>query len=117
MKRTALRPSTTPLRRTRPLRPVSTKRRREVPLRTAVRNRTLERAGYTCEARLLVPHIACEGSLEVHEVIARSAYPGGHLDVDNTMALCGSHHRFATAYPAAAERLGLRKPSWERGAV
>ncbi len=98
------------------LRPMSTKRRKEAPLRKAVLQAVTERQGGRCAAAGLLPTL-CSGPLDGHEVIARSAWPGGHLVESNIVMLCRCHHTYVTEHPAESERLGLRKPSWKRGAA
>ena len=57
----------------------------------------------------------CIGPLDVHEIIPRSAWPGGELVVDNCVTLCGlSHHPWVTNNPDKAHRIGLHGFSWER---
>lgn len=91
----------------------SAKRKAERPARAAVRERTLARAGYECQAALLVPEIECGGPLDVDEIRSRGVNPGGHLDDSNTQALCRAHHMWRTANPEEAWRHGLRRKAWE----
>ncbi len=95
------------------LKPQSDKRRAENPARTAVRAATIARAGGKCEAAAIVPEIVCGGPLDTDEVKGRGVNPGGHLDLENTQALCRRHHDWKHANPAEARRRGLRKESWE----
>lgn len=101
------------MKRTR-LRPVSRKRRSETKARAEVRRVTFERAGYQCQAREVWLDIECGGPLDCHEIVARSAYPGGHLDPSNTLALCRRHHDAVDAEPLKAAAKGLKRWSWER---
>lgn len=102
-----------PLRRRTPLRQVSAKRRAERPVRDEVREQTLRRAGFRCEAPGAFG-IRCSGGLpDVHEVHPRGVKPGSHLDPGVTMALCRAHHRYATDHPQEAHDAGLRLWSWE----
>lgn len=106
----------TRMKRTGPPATESAKRKAERPARRAVRDETIERAGGRCEAADKVPEVPCSyGLLETNEVIRRGVYPGGHLDVANTNALCSAHHRFVTLNPKRAKALGLQRESWERG--
>lgn len=56
----------------------------------------------------------CGGPLDAHEVIPRSAWPGGHLVLDNVRTVCRQHHRWVDNYPDDAERVGLHGRSWQR---
>lgn len=57
----------------------------------------------------------CRGPLDVHEIIPRSVWPDGDLDVTNTILLCRAHHSFVTDNPLIAHNLGLHGFSYERG--
>lgn len=76
----------------------------------------LERAAHRCEAAELLPAIACAGELDVHEVIPRSAWPGGHLVLSNVKVCCRAHHRYIGEHQNEAHALGLHGWSWERPA-
>lgn len=95
----------------------SAKRRAEQPQRAAVRAERLARSGGVCAALDVVPEVACASPdptrppIEVDEIKSRGVNPGGHLDVENTQALCQAHHDWRTANPAEARRRGLRKRS------
>lgn len=93
---------------------MSDKRMLERQERRAVVELVISRAYGKCKAADLVPEIECYGPMDVDEIIPRSQYPGGHLDIDNCQLLCRSHHDWKHAYPEAAAALGLRKWSWER---
>lgn len=93
------------------LRPVSAKRQAEADLRWDVRQLTLSRARWRCQGTDAPG--PCGGDLDVHEVAPRSVYPGGHLDSDNTIAICRRHHNWVGDNPAAAAELGLHRYSWE----
>lgn len=99
-------------RRTR-LRPVSAKRSAERDTRAQVRETTLRRAMFRCQAPGAFG-IRCRGLLDVHEVFPRGANPGSHLDDTVTLALCRAHHDYVTAHPKEAHDAGLRGWSWER---
>jgi hypothetical protein len=107
-RRTPLRSSTPPQRRTR-LRPMSAKRRREAPARRALVEAVKERQDHRCLGAEMWPEVACAGHLEVDELAGRGVYPGGHLDPENCQGLCSAHHRAKHAFPAEAERRGLRR--------
>lgn len=93
------------------MRAVSKKRRREAKQRAHVRGQALSR-DRGCVAKGLLPEIECGGRLEVNEIIRRSQWAAGYLDVDNTVTLCSEHHRYVTEHPVHAETLGL----YRRGA-
>ena len=96
-----------------PLRRVSKKRASERDARAAVREATLARAGWRCEAVRVVPEIDCGGPLDVDERKSRGVNPGGHLDELNTQVLCRAHHRWRTENPQEAWERGLRVKAWE----
>jgi predicted restriction endonuclease len=81
--------------------------------RDAVRRTVLAAADWTCQARTVWPEVECHGSLDVHERVQRSLRPGGHLDVDNCLALCSAHHHAAHSNIALAHERGLLRHSWE----
>ena len=81
------------------LRPVSDKRLAERDERDAVREVTLRRAGFRCQAPGAFGLRCDSGALEVHETFPRGANPGSHLDSTVTMALCRTHHRYVTDHP------------------
>lgn len=91
----------------------SQKRRREELARAEVAVAARARDG-GCVARGLVPDHVCAGPLDPHEVIPRSAWPGGHLVLDNVRTLCRAAHEWVHANERAAHRLGLHGYSWER---
>lgn len=62
-------------------------------------------------AMQLVP---CAGRLDPHEIIPRSAWPGGELVVDNVVLICRNHHRWVGDHPSMAHAVGLHGFSWER---
>lgn len=100
------------MKRTR-LNPVSAKRLAEREQRAAVRETTLRRAGFRCQAPGAFG-LPCYGRLEVHETFPRGPNPGSHLDSTVTMVLCSTHHNFVTDHPQEAHDAGLRHWSWER---
>lgn len=67
-----------------------------------------------CQAEHLVPEVRCGGQLDPHEVIPRSAWPGGELVLENVRMVCRQHHRWIDDHPEAAHKAGLHGFSWER---
>ncbi len=115
----------TPLEARTRLRPVSVKRLRERPIRATVRSLVIERDGSGCYAGQVINRrrataitsgwpMTCAGILDVHEVIPRSAWPGGHLVVSNCRLVCRKHHDWIDAHEITAATLGLHGYSWER---
>jgi hypothetical protein len=107
-RRTPLRSSTPPQRRSR-LRPMSAKRRRQVPARRALVEQVKERQDGRCLGAEVWPEIACDGVFEVDEIIGRGVWAAGYLVPTNCQGLCSAHHRAKHAFPAEAERRGLRR--------
>lgn len=99
--------------RSKPLARQSTKRQGERAARGDVIEAVLLRDGRGCSARLVLPH-ECAGPLDAHEVIPRSAWPGGHLVASNVRLLCRKAHDWVGDHPDAAHKLGLHGYSWER---
>lgn len=56
----------------------------------------------------------CGGPLDAHEVIPRTAWPGGHLVLDNVVMICRRHHDWVGDNLNAAAALGLHGYSWQR---
>jgi hypothetical protein len=104
----------TPLKRRTPMKRVSAKRLAEGPERDEVREVTLRRAGWRCQAPGMFGIVCGGGELEVHEVHSRGTSPGSHLDSNLTVALCPNHHRRVTLHPLDGYASGLRKHPWER---
>lgn len=105
------------MKRGRPPRPMSDRRRAAIPTRQAVVVAALERDRFTCQARALVPEIRCAGRLDPHEIIPRSAWSAGYLDLDNVVTLCRAHHDWTEKHRGQggpAHRVGLHGFSWER---
>lgn len=99
------------------IKPVSDKRRAEADERARVRQITISRAFYGCELRDRVVDVKCwhpDGpqGLDVHEKAARSVAPGGHLDENNTIAVCRAHHDWIDDHIPEAEALGVYIRSW-----
>jgi hypothetical protein len=99
------------MKRTR-IKPVSEKRLAERDVRAAVRETTLRRAGFRCQAPGEFG-LRCSGPLDCHETYTRGTTPGSHLDDTITIALCRTHHSYVTDHPAEAHAAGLRAWSWE----
>lgn len=86
----------------------------QLPERARVVDAAWERDKGRCQAEYLVPEIRCGGPLDAHELVPRSAWAQGYLDVDNVMIVCRAHHRWIDNNPEAAHAVGLHKMSWER---
>lgn len=70
-------------------------------------------------AELLEARPVCErchraASTDVHEVIRRSQWRDGILELGNLRALCRPCHRWVTENPAAAVESGWSDWSWNR---
>lgn len=91
----------------------SARRIAEQAERDAVREETLRRAGWRCEAKDLVPEVRCWGPLDCDERAPRGIAPGSHLDLNNTQALCRAHHEWKHSYPEEAHDRGLRLWAYE----
>ena len=87
------------------LAPLSPRRKREKPQRDATVAAVKERDG-GCQAAHLFDSV-CAGPFDTHEVVRRSAWPGGYLVEPNCLLLCRLHHDAVTGNPLLAERLGL----------
>lgn len=74
----------------------------------------LERAGFACEAKEVVPEVRCQfyppdrPGLEVDERRGGSFRSTEWLDPKSCQALCPAHHDWKHAHPAAARDRGLR---------
>lgn len=101
-------------RRRGPLPPRSAKRIDEDDERWVVIAEVTRRDGGRCQARVLVPSVRCGGQHDVHELIPRSAWPGGHLIAENCILICRAHHRWVDGNPDAAHAVGLHSYSWAR---
>lgn len=97
------------------VKPRSQKRIDEKPERDAVREATLRRAGFRCEAGDGAFGMPCFGDLAAHEVIKRSVRPGSHLEVELTAAVCVAHHAALdeAKHRPEARRRRLFFDSWE----
>ena len=108
MKRSGPLRRNTPLRRTGRLNPMSDKRRKALGERKEVREEVLDRDGYTCTAKDILPDIDCWGPLDVDEIIGRGR-GGDWLDPENCQTLCRAHHMWKHDNPEKALELGLSK--------
>lgn len=116
-----VRPEDDPVKRT-PLKPMSAKKRAKQAKRRIVVLRVMQRDG-SCRFRASVDasrepweyaDFTCAGPLDVHEIIPRSAWRDGDLEVDNCVLLCRRHHDWVGDHPTEAHELGLHGYSWER---
>lgn len=96
-----------------PLRQQSKRKRAEAGARRRLVARVTER-DRSCRAALLVAEIACNGPLDVHELIQRSLWAAGYLVDENCLLVCRAHHTWIDDNIARAHELGLLKHSWER---
>lgn len=85
-----------------------------LPERARIVDAAWARDGGRCRARTLVPHVACGGPLEVHEVVPRSAWREGELVLSNVIVICRAHHTWVGNEVHEAHRVGLHGFSWER---
>lgn len=85
-----------------------------LPERARAVDRAWNRDRGQCRARELVPEIECGGRLDPHEVIPRSAWAAGILDVDNIVIICRHHHDWVHRFPQEAHTRGLRRWAHER---
>lgn len=76
--------------------------------------RAMARDHWKCRAAFLVPEVECNGRLDAHEIIPRSAWADGIYDVDNIAAVCRAHHHWIDRHPTDAHALGLHGYSHER---
>lgn len=67
-----------------------------------------------CVGRGLIPGHHCRGPLDGHEVIPRSAWPGGHLVLDNVRTVCRAAHDWIGGHERDAAAIGLHGYSWDR---
>lgn len=102
------------IRRRRRIAPRSSKREAQRDERAAVVEAAYFRDGRDCVARVSVPQIRCGGRLDPHEVIPRSAWPGGALVLENVVTICRRHHDWVGDHPELAHDVGLHGFSWER---
>ena len=112
---------------------MSAKRRALLPERAAVKQAAHERDAWRCQFwtfydraeravrdnngrpfDLPAVPLACSQGLEAHEVIPRSAWTAGWLELSNIVSLCPRHHAWVGDHPNAAEAIGLHARSWDR---
>lgn len=93
---------------------MSTKKRGEIELRKAVLVAVRERDRGCCARRVLlhrfpaeIPWHLCGGALDGHEIIPRSEWRDGYLDVDNVLLVCRVHHDWIHNHTTTARTLGL----------
>lgn len=93
----------------------SDKHKLEKELRREVVRAAERRDGNRCQARNLVTEVKCEWPLDPHEIIPRSAWRAGYLELDNVVMVCRAHHDWIDDNPESAHVLGLHGYSYERG--
>lgn len=123
MRRTAIKPSMVPMKRT-PLKSIGRKARSKRTERQHVvdyvhtRDQTCRfpsrAAAMTGVVGMMIPVGMCSVELDVHEIIPRSAWPDGELVADNCVLVCRSHHIWIDYHPEPAHAMGLHGYSWER---
>lgn len=92
----------------------SDKRADENTARLRLTHAVRARDFHTCQAKDKVPEVHCNGPLDVHEIIPRSAWRAGYLVIDNCILICRAHHDWVGDYPDEAHERGLHGYSWER---
>lgn len=100
-----------------PPKPVSERKASQRELRDAVVAAVQKRDKLTCQAgamHALIRDIPCEGPLDPHEIIPRSAWRDGYLVESNVILVCRNAHRWIDHHPNGAHALGLHRYSWER---
>lgn len=107
MKRTPLKRSTKPIKRTKRVNPASVKRKAQQGERRAVRRAVLER-----DPICRYPECTAE-STDAHEIHRGSMRAMTYLDIEQIKGLCRQHHDYVTGNPQAAHDLGLALWSWE----
>jgi 5-methylcytosine-specific restriction endonuclease McrA len=115
MKRSPLQRGTSQLART-PLARIGRKKRSKASARAEVIKRVRRRDRicqfWFCVADALAvwPHgllLPCLDVLDVHEIVPRSVWPDGDLEVDNCVLLCRRHHEWIDSHREIAEMIGL----------
>lgn len=86
----------------------------QLPDRARTVDQAWQRDRGQCRAEHLVPEVRCGGPLDVHEIIPRSAWPGGQYVLTNVLLVCRRHHDWIGNFPEAAHEIGLHGFSWER---
>lgn len=90
----------------------SAKHKAEAQQRRAVVSAAFARDGRRCVAKDIAPGW-CDGPLDPHEVIPRSAWRAGYLVLDNVVIVCRAHHDWIGENPDAAHAAGLHGYSWQ----
>lgn len=98
LKRTALKRKT-------PLKAMSAKRKASLSKRRRTVQEVIERDKF-CQARDLVPDVACGGPLTGHEPLFRSR-GGDPTDPEQVIACCWIHNGWIADHPKEAEAVGL----------
>lgn len=103
-----------------PLKPVSGRRASVLGERAEVRRTVLARDG-GCVGRGRAPgrcwHPADADTLDVHELVNRSAWRAGWLVPENCVSLCRRHHDWVTTHPDEAREVGLHFSREEAAAL
>lgn len=99
--------------RRKPLARVSPKKAAKQAARREVVAAVRARARNRCEGDRFVPGHRCTYYCDPHEIVQRSAWRDGDLDVDNVVWICRGLHDWAHENVAEAIEVGLLKPSWE----
>jgi hypothetical protein len=121
VKRSELKRSTKPLKRT-PLARIGRKKRSKITARSVVVERVHQRDNERCQfpeylsrhCHLLTDaqfHECCRnpclGQLDCHEIVPRSVWPDGDLEESNVVLLCRSDHTWIDSHRDIAEIIGL----------
>ena len=85
----------------------SDKRRAESAEYARAKQRAFDRDKGQCQAKDLVPHVACAGRIDPHHVAPQGRYPELRCDVDNIRCVCRRHHDWIGDHPLDARELGL----------
>jgi hypothetical protein len=121
-RKTALRSSGPPKRKTPPARTAMPRRSPNGPTRAnrgrskgftpATRRAIFERDGWTCQARHVWPHVRCDGRLHAHHVKVKGRRGAPDNSTANGLTLCAVHHDHAhNVDRAGAERAGIIRRS------
>lgn len=92
----------------------SARREAQVDERARVIFVVYQRDGGRCQAEAKVPGIRCDGPLDAHEIIPRSAWRDGYLEPSNVVLVCRQHHQWIDNHPELAHAAGLHGFSYER---
>ncbi|MDE2096428.1 MAG: HNH endonuclease [Patescibacteria group bacterium] len=114
MKRSALKPSDKPLKRTGRLNPMSAKRRAQAKSRAEIREAVFARdkvcqwpVSYGGQFGFALCASKCFGPLTPHHLLKASQ--GGQYSMENLVALCARHNQEVEDHPMMARALGLVK--------